>query len=66
VTAEARFQTTVEPLQVTIREAAQLLRYDERTIRRLVERGELAAVGRGKLKRIAVSDLKDWQKRNRC
>jgi excisionase family DNA binding protein len=66
VTAEARFQTTVEPLQVTIREAAQLLRYDERTIRRLVERGELAPVGRGKLKRIAVSDLKDWQKRNRC
>jgi excisionase family DNA binding protein len=66
MTTHVRFETTVEPLQVTIREAAQLLRYDERTIRRLVQRGELQAVGRGRLRRIAVSDLKEWQERNRC
>jgi excisionase family DNA binding protein len=66
VTPETRFQTTIEPLQVTIREAAQLLRYDERTIRRLIAHGELRAVGRGRLRRIAVSDLKNWQERNRC
>ncbi len=56
----------VEPLQVTIREAAALLRYDERTIRRLIARGELRAVGRGRLRRIALADLRDWQDRNRC
>jgi excisionase family DNA binding protein len=50
---------------VTIREAAALLSYDERTVRRLVERGELRAVGRGRLRRIALADLRDWQERNR-
>lgn len=55
-----------EPLQVTIREAAALLSYDERTVRRLVERGELRAVGRGRLRRIALADIRDWQERNRC
>lgn len=55
-----------ERLQVTIREAAHLLSYDERTIRRLIARGEMRAVGRGRLRRIALADLKDWQERNRC
>jgi excisionase family DNA binding protein len=55
-----------EPLQVTIREAASLLSYDERTVRRLVERGELHAIGRGRLRRIALADLREWQARNRC
>lgn len=55
-----------ERLQVTIREAADLLSYDERTIRRLVERGELRAVGRGRLRRIAIVDIREWQDRNRC
>jgi excisionase family DNA binding protein len=54
-----------EPLQVTIRQAAALLSYDERTVRRLVARGELRAVGRGRLRRIALADLWDWQERNR-
>jgi excisionase family DNA binding protein len=53
-------------LQVTIREAAALLSYDERTIRRLVARGELRAIGRGRLRRIELVDLRDWQARNRC
>lgn len=57
---------THEPLQVTIRAAAALLSYDERTIRRLVTRGELRAVGRGRLRRIALADIRDWQARNRC
>ena len=55
----------LEPLQVRIHEAARLLGYDERTIRRLVERGELRAIGRGRLRRIALADLRDWQARNR-
>ena len=40
----------LEPLQVKIREAARMMRYDERTVRRLVERGELPAIGRGRLR----------------
>lgn len=41
--------TTVvsEPLQVKIAVAAQLLSYDARTIRRLITRKELQAIGRG-------------------
>ena len=63
---ETKSGAQLEPLQVHIREAARLLGYDERTIRRLVDRGELRAVGRGKLRRIALADLRDWQERNRC
>jgi len=59
-------RASLELLQVTIREAAALLRYDERTVRRLIARGELHAVGRGRLRRIAVADIREWQTRNRC
>lgn len=50
--------------QVTIRQAAAILGVHERTIRRLVRRGELHAVGRGRLTRIALRDIADYQKRN--
>lgn len=63
---ERSTRAALEPLQVTIREAAALLRYDERTVRRLIARGELHAVGRGRLRRIAVADIKEWQSQNRC
>jgi excisionase family DNA binding protein len=63
---ETKSGAQLEPFQVRIREAARLLGYDERTIRRLVDRGELRAVGRGRLRRIALVDLRDWQERNRC
>jgi excisionase family DNA binding protein len=63
---ERSARAALEPLQVTIREAAALLRYDERTVRRLIARGELHAVGRGRLRRIAVADIKEWQTQNRC
>lgn len=58
--------TQLEPLQVTIREAARLLRYDERTVRRFIARGELHAIGRGRLRRIALADIRAWQATNRC
>ena len=51
--------------QVTIRQAAAILGVHERTIRRLVRRGELHAVGRGRLTRIALRDIADYQKHNR-
>ena len=49
-----------QPLAVTIHDAARMLSYNERTIRRLIERGELAAVGRGRLRRVPVSSLLDY------
>jgi excisionase family DNA binding protein len=51
--------------QVTIRQAAAILGVHERTIRRLVQRGELHVVGRGRLSRIALRDIADYQKHNR-
>ncbi len=53
-----------EPLQVTINEAARLLAYDARTIRRLILRGELPAVGQGRLRRIPLQSLRDYQQRH--
>lgn len=54
----------LEPFQVTISEAARLLAYDARTIRRLIARGELSAVGEGRLRRIPVQSLRDYQQRH--
>lgn len=57
-------QERLEPLQVTINEAARLLAYDTRTIRRLILRGELVAVGEGRMRRVPVQSLRDYQQRN--
>lgn len=54
----------LEPLQVTIAEAARLLAYDTRTIRRLIIRGEIPAVGEGRLRRIPLQGLRDYQQRH--
>lgn len=45
------------PLQVTPEEAARMLRYSKSTIYRLIKEGRLPKRGRGRLVRIAVSDL---------
>ena len=59
-----RWRDEVAPLQVTIKEAARLLSYNPRTIRRLVERGELQATGVGKLRRILSESMLHYQQRN--
>jgi len=51
--------------QVKITKAADLLGFNERTVRRLIERGELPAIGRGRLRRIRLSDIAAYQERNR-
>lgn len=53
------------PLQIKKSEAAKLLGYSTRTLERLVERGELAQIGSGKLARFAIDDLRAFQARNR-
>ncbi len=54
----------LEPFQVTIYEAARLLSYDARTIRRLIARGEIAAVGQGRMRRVPVQSLREYQQRH--
>lgn len=51
--------------QVTIAEAAKRLSFGKRTVYRMVQTGELASIGRGRLRRIAVEDIRAWQARNR-
>jgi len=53
-----------EPLQVTLKEAARLLAYDLRTIQRLISRSERPSVGAGRLRRIPVQALRDYQQRH--
>lgn len=57
-------QARLEPLQVTIDEAARLLAYDSRTIRRLITRGEIDVVGEGRMRRVPVQSLRDYLKRH--
>ena len=57
-------QARLEPLQVTIDEAARLLAYDSRTIRRLITRGEIDAVGEGRMRRVPVQSLRDYLQRH--
>lgn len=54
----------LQVLQITITEAADLLRYDPRHIRRLVQRGELVAVGKGRGRRILYQSILDFQRRH--
>lgn len=53
-----------EPFQVTIKEAGRLLSFDGRTIRRLIERGELIATGHGQSRRVTMASLKAYVERN--
>ena len=54
----------MEPLQVSIAEAARLLGFGKSTIYAMLARGELKSVGRGRLRRIAVAELRRWQREN--
>ena len=59
-------ETTPSPsrLQVTIREAAEMLGYCEATIYNMIKRGDIKTVGRRKMRRIPMSEILDWQQRN--
>lgn len=52
-----------EALQVSIQKAAQLLDFHERTVRRLIERGELTAVGSRKLLRVDTASIRAYRER---
>jgi excisionase family DNA binding protein len=53
-----------EPLQVTINVAAQMLGYGKSTLYELLAKGEIKSVGKGRLRRIAVAELRRWQREN--
>ena len=55
----------LEPLQVKIKDAARLLGFDQRTIRRLIERRELEATGHGQNRRVIMASLRAYVERNR-
>lgn len=55
----------VAPLQYSINDTARLLGFSRRTILRMLDRGELASVGRGKLRRVPYDSIVAWLNRNR-
>jgi excisionase family DNA binding protein len=55
----------VAPLQYTIQDTARLLAVSKRTVERLIQRGKLATVGRGKLKRVPYDAIVAYQNRYR-
>jgi excisionase family DNA binding protein len=55
----------VGPLQYRLDDAARLLAISRRTIDRLVEKGELATVGQGHLKRIPYDSIVAYLNRHR-
>jgi excisionase family DNA binding protein len=55
----------VAPIQYKIEDTARLLSVSRRTVERLIERGELATVGSGRLKRIPYDSIAAYQNRHR-
>jgi excisionase family DNA binding protein len=55
----------VAPLQYTLTDTARLMRYSYRTVKRLVERGELATVGVGRLRRVPYDSIVAYLNRHR-
>jgi excisionase family DNA binding protein len=54
-----------ERLQVRPGEAAALLSISERELRRRTRSGEITSIGKGRLRRYAVEDLRAYMRRNR-
>lgn len=55
----------IAPLQYSLKDTARLLSVSRRTVERMIARGELATVGRGKLRRVPYDAIVAWQNRNR-
>jgi excisionase family DNA binding protein len=58
-------ERSIEQLkQLSIKEVTELLGYSYSTVHRMIERGELAIVSSGKMKRVPLWAIEDWQRRN--
>jgi excisionase family DNA binding protein len=55
----------VAPIQYTIVDTGRLLAVSRRTVERLIAQGELATVGRGRLKRVPYDSIVDYLNRHR-
>jgi excisionase family DNA binding protein len=55
----------IAPLQYKIEDTARLLSVSRRTVERLIEQGELATIGTGKLKRVPYDSIVSYQNRHR-
>lgn len=51
--------------QYTLKETADLLKCSKRHIEKLCARGELPSIGQGRLRRVTLADIREWQRRNR-
>jgi excisionase family DNA binding protein len=54
----------MKPLQVKVKDAAALLSYCRRTIENLIAQGELKAVGTGRLRRVTMASIEEYQERH--
>lgn len=54
------------PLQITVKEAARILGYSQRTIYRLLDRRELQSVGRGRLLRVDYASVEAYHQHQRA
>jgi excisionase family DNA binding protein len=59
-----RTEQTVEPMLLTVRQAAKVLSISERTLFTLTKGGDIPHVRIGRLVRYAPSALQDWIERN--
>lgn len=55
----------VAPLQYTVKDTGRLLAISPSTVRRLIDQGELASVGQGKLRRVPYDSIVAYQNRHR-
>ncbi len=55
----------ITPLQFTINDTARLLSISPSTVRRFMDKGELASVGQGKLRRVPLDSIVAYQNRHR-
>jgi excisionase family DNA binding protein len=56
---------TLPEQQYKIDDTAKIMGMHPTTVRRLIRIGELEAVGRGKLRRVTLRAIRDYQQRNR-
>lgn len=55
----------IAPLQYKVGDTARLLSVSDRTVKRLIKRGELASIGKGRMLRVPFDSIVDYQNRHR-
>lgn len=56
--------SAVQPLQVTAKAAAAMMGYSIRYFNELVYTGQIRVAGKGKARRVPISEIERWQREN--